>query len=154
MTQEYAILVVSNDDIARHELGAISRFVGEHCEVIDEAGWQSAAQSLIEEGPGLKALILDEDCHPQIVGQMMELDSSVPVLAIGDPDVSDLPEDVQKRVIARLQRPLSYTKFTDSLYRAQIFKDHHSRDRARQQQRELQLFRSLVGTSRAICRVR
>jgi sigma-54 specific flagellar transcriptional regulator A len=53
-----------------------------------------------------------------------------------------------------MEWPLNYTKFVDSLYRAQIYRDQFSRSRERGQQRGLQLFRSLVGTSRKVHQVR
>ena len=53
-----------------------------------------------------------------------------------------------------MEWPLNYTKFVDSLYRAQIYRDQFSRSRERGQQRGLQLFRSLVGTSRKVQQVR
>jgi sigma-54 specific flagellar transcriptional regulator A len=78
----------------------------------------------------------------------------VPLLLVGHPELSGLSEDAGARIIARMEWPLNYTKFVDSLYRAQVFRDQFSRSRERGQQRGLQLFRSLVGTSRKVQQVR
>ncbi|KXS47634.1 MAG: sigma-54 specific transcriptional regulator, flagellar regulatory protein A, partial [Marinobacter sp. T13-3] len=56
--------------------------------------------------------------------------------------------------IARMEWPLNYTKFIDSFYRAQLYRDQYSRTQERGRQRGVQLFRSLVGTSRRVQQVR
>jgi len=48
----------------------------------------------------------------------------------------------------------NYTKFIDSLYRAQVYREQYANALQRGQQREVQLFRSLVGTSRSVRHVR
>jgi sigma-54 specific flagellar transcriptional regulator A len=53
----------------------------------------------------------------------------IPVLCIGDPDFPGLNDEQRGRVIARLEWPFGYTKFIDSLYRAQVFQDHYNRAR-------------------------
>ncbi len=153
MTNEDVILVVSDDPVIRQELETIIRFLDEPVIAVSTQDWQSAAGESIANG-GLRCMILDADGPTEIIPALRAMDASVPVLLLGDTNVDDLDEEDRRRIIARLQRPLSYTKFNDSLYRAQIFREHHSQNRVRAQQRELQLFRSLVGTSRAICRVR
>jgi sigma-54 specific flagellar transcriptional regulator A len=78
----------------------------------------------------------------------------VPILMVGDPDLHKLPEKEVSSIIARMEWPLNYTKLVDSMYRAQIFRDQFARSHERGQQRGLQLFRSLVGTSRRVQSVR
>jgi len=73
---------------------------------------------------------------------------------VGDPDLKKLSDEEAGRIIARMEWPLNYTKFVDCLYRAQIFRDQFARNQERGQQRGLQLFRSLVGTSRRVQSVR
>ena len=78
----------------------------------------------------------------------------IPVLCIGNPDFSGLNNAQRGQIIARLEWPFGYTKFIDSLYRAQVFHDQFSRAHERGQRRGVQLFRSLVGTSRKVQQVR
>jgi len=77
-----------------------------------------------------------------------------PVLCVGDPPFSGLNDEQRARIIARLEWPFGYTKFIDSLYRAQVYHDQFSRAHERGQMRGVQLFRSLVGTSRKVQQVR
>lgn len=53
------------------------------------------------------------------------------MLLVGDPDLAGLSDDETSRVIARMEWPLNYTKFVDSLYRAQIYRDQFARSRER-----------------------
>ena len=89
-----------------------------------------------------------------VISTVCEVAQGVPLLLVGDPDLAGLSDDETSRVIARMEWPLNYTKFVDSLYRAQIYRDQFARSRERGQQRGLQLFRSLVGTSRKVQSVR
>ncbi|MCB1617135.1 MAG: sigma 54-interacting transcriptional regulator, partial [Pseudomonadales bacterium] len=59
-------------------------------------------------------------------------------------------------VIAREAWPLGYNRLIDHLHRARVYRDQHERARGESapRRREIHLFRSLVGTSRAIQKVR
>src|SRR5690606_39840923 len=70
------------------------------------------------------------------------------------PIFNSMDPELRKMVISKFEFPPNYNKFLDNLYRAQVYREQFAASRARGQQREVQLFRSLVGTSRAIQRVR
>ncbi|MEJ2756680.1 MAG: sigma-54-dependent Fis family transcriptional regulator, partial [Gammaproteobacteria bacterium] len=85
------------------------------------------------------------------------LSKSVPIVTIdggSENSGSYVDESGQQCVIANLAFPPSYTKLLDTLHRAQIFRDGMQDDTVRRQRREAQLFRSLVGTSRVVVKVR
>ena len=83
-------------------------------------------------------------------------DKGVPVLYLEDAvHLDSLSEALKQMVVSRLEMPPSYNKLLDSLHRAQVYREqfnHHSRSRG--ERREIELFRSLVGTSRQIQTVR
>ena len=81
-------------------------------------------------------------------------DEFLPVLLMGDNSSVDLPEDQRRRVLSTLEMPPSYSKLLDSLHRAQVYREMYDQARERSRHREPNLFRSLVGTSRAIQHVR
>jgi len=154
MSRSNRVLVLSEDDARRRDIFTILEFIGEE-EIL--AGEE--AMSLLAEPSALEdtsVVILDgSDASAEttisVIGQSTR---GVPILMVGDPDLNRLSEDESRRVIARMEWPLNYTKFVDSLYRAQIFRDQFDRSQQRGQQRGLQLFRSLVGTSRNVQSVR
>ena len=78
----------------------------------------------------------------------------MPFFQLGDESLDGLSEEAESRIIARLEWPPNYTKFVDSLYRAQVYREQYANSMQRGQQRDVQLFRSLVGTSRSVQHVR
>ena len=83
-----------------------------------------------------------------------EWDEFLPVMLLGDISSAELPEDQRRRVLSTLEMPPSYSKLLDSLHRAQVYREMYDKARERGRHREPNLFRSLVGTSRAIQHVR
>ena len=161
MSQDTSVLVISDDHDVLRDNTVILKFLGEIVVPAATSDWQSGHQNLlnIEESssePKVGAVILDAQLGvaSEIVAQLDETNDSVPVLVIGDAAELELDEVLKKKVIASLERPLEYNKTIDSLYRAQLYRDQFSTNRKRGHQREAELFRSLVGTSRSIQEVR
>ena len=156
MPKNNNVLVLSRDATRNRDLEIILEFIGEEQVIAGES-----AHSLLAEGdPGvldslLVAIVNGEDDGAQAsVDRVCAMEQGLPILLVGDPALKDLREEDSARIIARLEWPLNYTKFIDSLYRAQVFRDQYARSRERGQQRGVQLFRSLVGTSRRVQQVR
>ena len=92
---------------------------------------------------------------PALLESLHEWDGGLPVIALGELDLGNMDDEVlAKKIIARLDAEPQYNKFMDTLYRAQVYRDQYAAHRGRSQQREILLFRSLVGTSRTVQRVR
>lgn len=156
MSKNNKVLVLSKDETRRRDLVTILEFVGEE-QVIsgdealallasdDDQAWDSVSVAVVNGTESGACSAIEQVCRAM---------TGVPVLLVGDPDLKGLSEDDAARVIARMEWPLNYTKFVDSLYRAQIYRDQFSRNQQRGQQRSVQLFRSLVGTSRKVQQVR
>ncbi|TGN41216.1 sigma-54 dependent transcriptional regulator [Marinobacter confluentis] len=154
MSKNNKVLVLSEDDARRRDIFTILEFIGE-----EEIAAGSEALALLAEPAALEeasVVILDgsDPSAEQTVATISQSTRGVPILMVGDPDLNRLSDDETGRIIARMEWPLNYTKFVDSLYRAQIFRDQFARHQERGQQRGLQLFRSLVGTSRRVQSVR
>jgi sigma-54 dependent transcriptional regulator, flagellar regulatory protein len=148
------VLVLSEDEARTRDIVTILEFIGEE----DIASGEEAG-SLLLEPESLEAasvVILDGNdvSAGSTVATISQSTQGVPILMVGDPELHMLSDEDSSRIIARMEWPLNYTKFVDSLYRAQIFRDQYARSQERGQQRGLQLFRSLVGTSRKVQSVR
>lgn len=77
-----------------------------------------------------------------------------PIILIGAHDTSEWPDALRRRVLSTLDMPPSYNALLDALHRAQVYHEIFEDGRERGTQRELNLFRVLVGHSRAIQQVR
>ncbi|WP_286220216.1 sigma-54 dependent transcriptional regulator [Marinobacter apostichopi] len=156
MSKNNKVLVLSDDDARRRDMVTILEFIGEE-QVVDGADalelLKSADADSLDD-VGVAVINGEDDNVVDTVAAICASTKGVPLLMVGDPALKGLSAEDSARVIARMEWPLNYTKFVDSLYRAQIYRDQFSRSRERGQQRGLQLFRSLVGTSRKVHQVR
>ncbi|MFT7337288.1 MAG: sigma-54 specific flagellar transcriptional regulator A [Marinobacter maritimus] len=156
MSKNNKVLVLSEDELRRRDMATILEFIGEE-QVI--AGVDAVA--LLESGDkeslaDISVVVVNgaDSALIKTIELVCRAVQGVPLLVMGDPDLKGLAESDAARIIARMEWPMNYTKFVDSLYRAQIFVDQFRRSNERGQQRDLQLFRSLVGTSRKVQQVR
>lgn len=152
MSETTNVFIIVDDEKRRRDLQTILEFIGEAVTVADPARWLES----LEQAPDLDVVIVDGQSD-RAVEQLNELAgcrAGIPFLQLGDTALEGLSDEAQSRIIARLEWPLSYTKFVDSLYRAQVYRDQYAHARERGQQRDVQLFRSLVGTSRKVQHVR
>lgn len=156
MSKGNKVLVLSEDDSRLRDMVTILEFLGEEQVLAGEE-----AKVLLSSGDeeGLSdisvAVVNGEDAGAvDTISAFCKAVKGIPLLLLGHPELRGLSDDDSARIIARIEWPLNYTKFVDSLYRAQVYRDQFSRSRERGQQRGLQLFRSLVGTSRKVQHVR
>jgi len=163
MSQDTSVLVISNDADVLRDLTVILTFLSERIQALDLGAWGALRDSISSPDQNADAsdipfgvAILDSTLPglEQIISDLELLDSSVPVLLIGDPASLDLDKELQKKLIANLVRPFEYNQTIDGLYRAQVYRDQYSFNQKRGQQRQAELFRSLVGTSRSVQTVR
>ncbi|WP_297792118.1 sigma-54 dependent transcriptional regulator [uncultured Marinobacter sp.] len=156
MPKNNKVLVLSEDESRRHDLVTILEFVGEECVLAGEKADALLADGDEEALASIAVAIINGEDNgvTDIVAELCRKTNGMPILMVGDPTLKGMPEDCLSRIIARMSWPLNYTKFVDSLYRAQIYRDQFAHSQERGQQRGLQLFRSLVGTSRKVQSVR
>jgi sigma-54 specific flagellar transcriptional regulator A len=156
MSKNNKVLVLSDDDLRGRDITTILEFVGEEQVLCGDDALALLRQAGEDELADVSVAILNgEDGRVRDwVGMVCKASRSLPLLVVGDPELKGLNDEVAGRVIARLEWPLSYTKFVDSLYRAQVFREQYGHSLERGRQRAPQLFRSLVGTSRKVQEVR
>ncbi|MDP4532134.1 sigma-54 dependent transcriptional regulator [Marinobacter salarius] len=156
MSKNNKVLVLSEDDAKRRDISTILEFIGEEGIVVGADAHSLLSNGDAEDLESISVAVVngEDDGVTAVISTVCEVAQGVPLLLVGDPDLAGLSDDETSRVIARMEWPLNYTKFVDSLYRAQIYRDQFARSRERGQQRGLQLFRSLVGTSRKVQSVR
>ncbi|KRP75121.1 MULTISPECIES: sigma-54 dependent transcriptional regulator [Pseudomonas] len=157
MWRETKILLIDDDSVRRRDLAVILNFLGEENLPCASHDWQQAVSSLASSREVICVLIGTVNAPGAVLGLLKTLstwDEFLPVLLMGDISSVDLPEDQRRRVLSTLEMPPSYSKLLDSLHRAQVYREMYDQARERGRHREPNLFRSLVGTSRAIQHVR
>ena len=157
MWRETKILLIDDDSVRRRDLAVILNFLGEENLPCGSHDWQQAVSSLSSSREVICVLIGTVNAPGAVLGLLKTLstwDEFLPVLLMGDFSSVELPEDQRRRVLSTLEMPPSYSKLLDSLHRAQVYREMYDQARERGRHREPNLFRSLVGTSRAIQHVR
>ncbi|MFC3149990.1 sigma-54 interaction domain-containing protein [Litoribrevibacter euphylliae] len=162
MWREVNVLVIDNNEERRKQLGNILNFLSEEFHLTDDQAWQQVAQSITGEdesinSPEIIGIVGQVSDKEALLASVKEWDQSIPVISIEDVDseLVELQEEMLQRMcVGHLTWPTTYNKLMDQLHRAQIYREQFDLRRGQQQRREVQLFRSLVGTSRAIQHVR
>ena len=157
MWRETKILLIDDDSVRRRDLAVILNFLGEENLASASQDWQQAVGALSSSREVLCVLVGDVSIAggaSSLLKTLAVWDEFLPILLLGDISSADLPEDQRRRVLSSLEMPPSYSKLLDSLHRAQVYREMYDQARERGRHREPNLFRSLVGTSRAIQHVR
>lgn len=156
MAQDMKVLVVHDNHEVLRDMTVIFRFLGEEVISATPNDWQEKVQDELDDLSLLSVICAgsDEGTIDSLVKTLEEMDEGVPVLSIGEVDTSNLDNVLRKKIISQLDVPPNYNKTLDSLYRAQVYRDQFGARAGRGKQRQVELFRSLVGTSRSVQIVR
>jgi len=157
MWREIKLLVVDDDDQRRRDIKVILDFLGEVSVVITSDNWQTRAIDELGGSDDLVAVVLGDAqlSLARMVQAVADWDEGIPVILMSEhPEYELLDDQLRHRVIARLSMPPTYNKLLDTLHRAQMYREQFDLNRGRGQRREVNLFRSLVGTSRGVQQVR
>jgi len=168
MWENFTIVVVDDNQQRRHDTQVIVEFLGENCAAYSAEAWTAllAQAGAGKDSENIKMLIFgaDDGGVNDPLGlrlqQAQSWDRACPIALIGDAShcerylamVEDI--DLQHKVICSLLAPLNYNNLLDTLHRAQVYREQYAINSGRTQQRDVQLFRSLVGTSRKLKNVR
>ena len=149
--------MIDDDHDRRRDLAVILNFLSEDHLACSSSEWQEAVDGL-ESSRVVNGVMLGDVSSKggavELIKQMGKWDENVPLMLIGEPAPADWPDDLRRRVLTSLEMPPSYNKLLDSLHRAQVYREMYDQAKSRGRQREPNLFRSLVGTSRAVQHVR
>ena len=157
MWRETKILLIDDDKDRRRDLAVILNFLGEDHLACTSDDWRAMVDSLESSRSVLGVMlgaVSTKGGAAELLKQLNKWDENLPLLLIGEPAPAEWPEPIRRQVLTSLEMPPSYNKLIDSLHRAQVYREVYDQARARGRQREANLFRSLVGTSRAVQHVR
>ena len=157
MPPDSCVLLVDDCPQSRHDLRLILEFLGEEPFPVASTDWQALVEKQIGSSAAVKCVVIGECDSPgglaSLVEQLDAWDAHVPVVVIGRDRVVGWPDYMRQRLLSTAELPLTYNQLLDILHRAQVYREVFD-EGLRKHQREPNLFRSLVGTSRAIQSVR
>ncbi len=154
MTQ---ILVIEDSKKLGHDLNIVLTFLGESSLTVARGHWcdEVAAQGLC---PDTLKLILVGHYKPSLMAGLLEeladWHDGVPLVLLGDQELPEFAARISTRVVATIPLPLSYQPMLDALHKAQVYGEHYARLRDVGSVRDYNMFRSLVGNSASVQRIR
>ncbi|BCE02471.1 sigma-54-dependent transcriptional regulator [Marinicellulosiphila megalodicopiae] len=157
MWREIKVLIIDDDETRRHDLKVILDFLGEEAVSLKSQNWLEKSKEYFQSSDEIVTIMLGETQNSSIemVKEIIQWDNGLPIVFLGqNQDETQFEEDYKRRIIGRIAFPPSYNKLLDTLHRAQVYREQYDLTRGRDSRREPQLFRSLVGSSRAVQNVR
>ncbi|MBE0483322.1 MAG: sigma-54-dependent Fis family transcriptional regulator [Bacterioplanes sp.] len=158
MWREIKLLLIDDDQQRRHDLNVILDFLGEEVIAASSADWRVIVDERVSDSLSINAVILgamEQVAAADVLSSLLAWDKGLPLLSMaGVTQLDGVPESLQRAVLASVEMPPSYNQLLDSLHRCQVYREQYALSLQRGERREVQLFRSLVGTSRHIQIVR
>lgn len=143
------ILIIDQDAERAEQLRTVLEFIDfEPVIVAEPAAWRQA----VGKDTRIDAVVLGRCDTVRMVDELAKHDPDAPVMVLKSGDESaGLPEP-GKQVLGFVDLPLRYSNISNLLHKAQVFRS--SRDAAGASRRPVELFRSLVGSSRKVKQIR
>lgn len=155
MVRDTKILVITDQPEQQKELSYILTFLGEDFVAGDSKSWQAAVTALSSSREVLCVFIgvAEDDATLALVKAVEAWDQEIPIVLLGATPSGWTAEQAE-RILCELPLPTYYNRFVDCLHRAQVYREAYAEIEERRSQRAPDLFRSLVGTSRSVHKVR
>jgi len=154
MLNDPKVLIIEADKENGRELQAVLKFINYSPVFVDDcAKWQQAI-----EGEGDILAVMVGACRPEamlasLLSEIHQHNEHLPIYLLaekgGEPTVTI---DTGSCILGRLDIPPNYAQLTSAMHQAEVYVNSH-RDKEGTQ-RPVELFRSLVGSSRAVQNVR
>lgn len=158
MIENARILLIDDDAESSKSLNTVLSFLGETIIVANSSNWQSKVSGTEGKTSEIAAAIIG-GCKGKalesILQEIYQFEAGIPFVLVGNHSVSQsLDSELQTRITAKLPATLSYQPLLDALHKAKIYHEHYNRLRDFDGVRDYNMFRSLVGKSDSVQRVR
>ena len=158
MTENDQILLIDDDEGSSHNLGTVLAFLGESIMISNSTAWKNQVEESGLKSSQFSAAIVANCRGKGLASLIQELhtwEGGLPFILVGEhhrPEELDLK--LRSAITAQLPAQLSYQPLLDSLHKAKNFHEHFNRLRDFDGVRDFNMFRSLVGESEALQKVR
>jgi sigma-54 specific flagellar transcriptional regulator A len=143
MQIEQSILIVGTPSERVTRLCCIFEFLGEQCEIVSNESFTS----LIEQSRYRAVVILTDDIASDSIKNIAAIVPWQPMLLLGDTDAN------LSNLLGTIEEPINYPQLTELLHFCQVF-GQAKRQHTLTSGNQTKLFRSLVGRSEGIAKVR
>jgi sigma-54 specific flagellar transcriptional regulator A len=150
---EPRVLIIEADSERGRELESVLRFINYEPDLASDCG---AWKNKIEDAQDILAVLAgsckNDKALQKLLKEIHDFDEHLPIFLLSEknrePTVAIEPSSC---ILGRVEVPVHYTQLTSALHQAEVYRETQADDA---QQRPVDLFRSLVGTSRSVQMVR
>jgi sigma-54 specific flagellar transcriptional regulator A len=158
MGEATKILLIDDNERTRHDLQTILSFIGERATPASSGSWHGQVSEIVSK-PSEPCLAIIGDCQQipleQLLTDLHQWEAGLPFVLVGERELPGfLDSELQSRIITSLSVPLTYQPLLDALHKAKLVHEHFNRLKDFDGVKDYNMFRSLVGHSNAIQRVR
>ena len=157
---ETAILLIEDCDESRRDLTTILHFLGEAVVCATSAAYRSVLENQTMADSKVALAIIGQCSSvslPQVLADLAAHNEALPYVLMADAGMSGIEEidpAARLRIMARLPRHCGFQPLLDAIHKSKLFNTHSNRLQGSNQVRDFNMFRSLVGESAQIERVR
>lgn len=151
------ILLIEDSKKLGHDMAVVLEFLGERPLTLARTHWRDGVLENEIDPEKLKLVLVGHYAPSLMLTLLTDLADwhpGVPLVILGDQDLPALPDHLSTRVVAYIPLPLSFQPMLDALHKAQVYGEHYARLRDVGSIRDYNMFRSLVGNSAAVQRIR
>jgi len=158
MIENAQILLIDDDEGTSHNLRTVLAFLGESIMTSNSTAWENQIEESGLKSSHFSAAII-ANCSgkglPSLLQELHTWEGGLPFILVGEHHrPEELDPKLRSAITAQLPAQLSYQPLLDSLHKAKIFYEHFNRLRDFDGVRDFNMFRSLVGESEALQKVR
>jgi len=158
MIENAQILLIADDqDLSKH-LETVLEFLGESITVCNSAAWvKQVEESAFKSSQFCAAIVAQCDKQDSVVviQELHAWEKGLPFILVGEHSLETITDSqLLACITAQLPERLNYQPLLDALHKAKLFHEHFNRLRDFDGVRDFTMFRSLVGESDALQKVR
>ncbi len=152
------ILLIDDDKKSSHDLTVVLGFLGERVALAGSRSWRKVVQEEFRSPESVRLAVIGahtDELLAQLITEVRSWEPGVPLVLLGTEErFSNLSGELRAHITATLPLPLTYQPLLDALHKAQVYHQHYNRLRDIGGVRDYNMFRSLVGTSAEVQRIR
>jgi len=159
-SDETAILLIEDCDESRRDLTTILHFLGEAVVSSTSAAYRSVLENKTMADSKVALAIIGQCSSvplPQVLADLAAHNEALPYVLMTDAGmigIEEIDPASHLRIMARLPRHCGFQPLLDAIHKSKLFNTHSNRLQGSNQVRDFNMFRSLVGESAQIERVR
>ncbi|WP_144395168.1 sigma-54 dependent transcriptional regulator [Pleionea sediminis] len=153
MFSELKVLLIDDDHQRCHDIKTILDFIGEECVSVRSDSWKTLLNNPDEFLTVAIGQLNEYESIADLVEEIQTLSRSLPLLIIGDVSYSGkMSDDLEMQIIGRIDTPPKYNDLLEVLHACQ--ECHGNQHIMQLGKQPLELFRSMVGASKPVQKVR